>query len=48
MYDLENDPLEMQNLYGQEEQEGLIIDLKQQLADLQTTYKVPEDVIPPK
>ena len=48
LYDLENDPLEMQNLYGQEEQEGLIIDLKQQLADLQTTYKVPEDVIPPK
>jgi arylsulfatase A-like enzyme len=38
LYDLQNDPTEMNNIYGQEGTEKLTRELKQQLAELQTKY----------
>jgi hypothetical protein len=38
LYDLQNDPNEMNNIYGQEGTEKLTRELKQQLAELQTKY----------
>jgi arylsulfatase A-like enzyme len=42
LYDLENDPHEMVNLYDEPASEGLIRDLKNDLKELQKLYRVPE------
>ncbi len=39
LYDLQNDPNELNNLYGQPGQESLTADLKQQLTALQVQYR---------
>jgi arylsulfatase A-like enzyme len=39
LYDLQNDPKEMNNLYGKEEYEELTEELKTQLTELQVQYK---------
>ncbi len=39
LYDLENDPDEMNNLYGQDDYADLVFELKKQLEDLQVFYK---------
>lgn len=41
LYDLQNDPTEMHNLYGQQEYEPLVEDLKAQLQKLQEQYNDP-------
>jgi arylsulfatase A-like enzyme len=41
LYDLEQDPHEMDNLYDDPEREQLIKDLKKRLAELQEFYRVP-------
>ena len=38
LYDLENDPSEMNNIYGKEGTEELTVQLKKKLAELQTMY----------
>jgi len=43
LYDLQEDPDEVNNLYDQEGYEDLIAELKTELASLRTQYKVPED-----
>jgi arylsulfatase A-like enzyme len=40
LYDLQNDPHEMNNLYGQQEQEPLVVELKSKLKELQAVYGV--------
>ena len=42
LYDLENDPNEMVNLYNDPSSEPLMQDLKSRLAELRNYYKVPE------
>ena len=44
LYDLEKDPDELTNLYGQADQAELTADLKQQLEELRTHYKDDSDV----
>mgnify|MGYP000832444120 FL=1 len=41
LYDLQNDPHELHNLYGQKEYEAVVADLKQQLLQLQEQYNDP-------
>ena len=41
LYDLQNDPQELHNLYGQKEYEAVVADLKQQLLQLQEQYNDP-------
>lgn len=41
LFDLQNDPNELKNLYGEKEYESLVIDLKQQLLQLQEQYNDP-------
>ncbi len=43
LYDLENDPAEMQNIYDDPEHQVLIDSLKSRLAQLQNQYTVPAD-----
>ncbi|MCA8999849.1 MAG: DUF4976 domain-containing protein, partial [Planctomycetaceae bacterium] len=43
LYDLEADPDEMNNIYGEEQYAGLVKELKAQLSDLQDELKVPDD-----
>jgi arylsulfatase A-like enzyme len=45
LFDLEADPLEMNNIYGREGTEGTIKELEQELRRLQTIYEVPEEHI---
>ncbi|MCK5462915.1 MAG: DUF4976 domain-containing protein, partial [Bacteroidales bacterium] len=42
LYDLENDPHEMHNVYYETANDRLIFDLKDKLKELQTLYKVSE------
>ena len=41
LYDLQADPTEMHNLYGQKEYEPVVTELKTELARLQEQYKDP-------
>ena len=41
LYDLQADPTEMHNLYGQKEYESVVTELKAELARLQEQYKDP-------
>ena len=41
-FDLQNDPDEMHNLYGQPAQEGIIEQMRVRLGDLRKGYAVPE------
>jgi hypothetical protein len=43
LFDLENDPHEMKNLYSDPDYSLEIKELKLRLAQLQLSYKVPED-----
>lgn len=43
MYDTENDPTEMNNLYGTEGSEALTAELLHTLKQLQSKYQVPEE-----
>ncbi|MEZ6068324.1 MAG: sulfatase [Planctomycetaceae bacterium] len=43
LYDLENDPHEMRNIYSEGQYAELIKELKKQLVDLQTELQVPDD-----
>jgi arylsulfatase A-like enzyme len=42
LYDLENDPNEMDNRYDDPANQSLVLDLKTKLGELQRLYKVPE------
>ncbi len=47
LYDLQRDPQEMRNLYGNPFYEEITIELKQELARLRLQYAVPEkDPVP--
>lgn len=48
LYDLENDSLEMNNIYGEEGTEDITQDLEQEIRRLQTIYEVPESHISEK
>lgn len=41
LYDLQEDPHEMHNLYGQKEYEGIVTELKAEMAKLQEQYNDP-------
>jgi len=41
-YDLESDPSEMNNVYGNPEQAGMVQEMKQELARLRKQYQVPD------
>ncbi|MFW5753985.1 MAG: sulfatase, partial [Marinilabiliaceae bacterium] len=43
LYDLENDPHEVDNIYGEEGTESITKELKQELRALQEKYEVPEE-----
>ena len=43
LYDLENDPHEVDNIYGEEGTEAITKELKQELRALQDQYEVPEE-----
>jgi arylsulfatase A-like enzyme len=48
LFDLENDSLEINNIYGRQDAQDIIKELKQELRRLQTIYKVPEGHISDK
>ncbi|MEE4114809.1 MAG: sulfatase [Marinilabiliaceae bacterium] len=43
LYDLENDPHEMNNIYGDASYKDLVADLRSQLEELRIKYRVPDD-----
>jgi arylsulfatase A-like enzyme len=46
LYDLENDPAEMNNIYNKEEHSDLVKKLKQQMLDLKELYDCTDDIFP--
>jgi uncharacterized sulfatase len=47
LYDLQNDPHEIDNLYGKRGTEQITRQLKQELKRLQAKYELPEDHLKP-
>jgi len=46
LYDLEKDPLELNNIYGQAGYESITMELKQELNDLKKKYGDQDDLFP--